>query len=207
MAQAAIPPVRRRIFAIVAAIVVSAALVMSGIGYAVWRLNDYLESSVSGPTGSGPCSSADAVDLQLISGDGKIVQACTRDRPACPSQSDMADTRFNMNSQLRSSARRYILLISLDAALPAESPEQTVTLHPGAGFMPESPPLASIASGLVQVTPRDPMQNPVVTVSGSLTVASSQGVARGRMDGSFVYGTAANAGSLQGVTGTFACKR
>jgi len=207
MAQAAIPPVRRRIFVIVAAIVLAAALVLSGIGYGVWRLNDYLESSAPGPTGSGPCSSADAVDLQLISGDGKIVHACTRDRPACPNQSVAAQTRFNLNSQLRSSARRYILLIGLDAALPAESPEQTVTLHPGPGFMPDSPPLASAASGLVQVTPRDPMQEAVVTVSGSLTVASSQGVARGRIDGSFVFGTSANVGSLQGVTGTFACKR
>ena len=213
MAQAARPN-RRRTIVIVAAIVVAAALVLSGIGYGLWRLNDYLESSAPGPTGSGPCGSADSVRIQLVSGDGKTVDACTQDRPACRNQGLQAQTRFNLTNQLRSSSRRYILNITLDAALPAESPEQTVTLHPGPGFLPDSPPLTSITSGMVEVTPRDPMEGAVVTVSGSLVVSSSKGVARGTIDGSFVGPTRPDrpaptpgAGSPQTVTGTFACNR
>lgn len=214
MAQAARPLFRRRTIVIVAAIVVAAALVLGGIGYGLWRLNDYLESAAPGPTGGGACSSADAVDLQLISEDGKVVRTCTRDRPACPNHAVMAQTQFYLNNQLRSATRRYILVIGLDAALPAESPEQTVTLHPGPGFFPESPPLTSITSGMVQITPRDPMQNELVTVSGSITIASSKGVARGRLNGSFVGPTRPDrpaptrvAGAPVQVSGTFACNR
>jgi hypothetical protein len=197
---------------ILAAVLIPITLFFAGIGWAAWWVIDNIGAPPPGPTGSGPCSSADAVDLQLISADGHTVRVCTRDRPACANHTVEGRTQFALNSQLRSSSRRYILYIGLDAALAAETAEQTVTLHPGEGFIPEGPVLSTITSAMVQVTPRDPYENGFVTVSGSLTVASSKGVARGRIDGSFVGPTRTDrpaptpvAGSPVRVTGSFAC--
>ena len=195
---------RIAIFAIVLGSVVLFVAMVSWVGYLVV---DSIGAPGPSATGSGPCGSADSVNLQLVSAEGHTVQACTRDRPACPNA-----TRFSLSNQLRSSSRRYILLIQLDAALPAEAAEQSLTLHPGPGFMPDEPASSTPASALVQVTPRDPYENGYTTVSGTLTISSTHGVARGRIDGNFTGPTRPDRpaptpipGSPVQIAGTFAC--
>src|SRR5438876_501224 len=57
-----------------------------GVGWAAWWVSDNIGAPGPPPTGSGPCGQADAVNLQLVFADGRIVEACTHDRPACPNQ-------------------------------------------------------------------------------------------------------------------------
>jgi hypothetical protein len=197
---------RQRI-AIFAIVLVSVALFVGMVGYVGWLVIDSIGAPGPSATGSGPCGSADAVNLQLVSAEGHSVQACTRDRPACPNAS-----RFSLSNQLRSSSRRYILLIQFDAALPGEAAEQTLTLHPGPGFMPGEPASSTLTSALIQVTPRDPYENGYTTVSGTLTISSTHGVARGKIEGSFTGPTRPDrpaptpiVGAPVQIAGTFAC--
>jgi hypothetical protein len=57
----------------------------------------------------------------------------------------------------------------------------------------------TLSSAIIQITPRDPMESEYTTVSGTLTVAASRGVARGSIDGKFP------GPSPERITGTFAC--
>jgi hypothetical protein len=198
----------------VVAALILAGLVIAGIGWAIWSLNDNISAPGPGATGSGPCGSEDSVNIELVYADGHAAQICTRDRPDCPNQtvSGTADgqtssaSQFTLNNQLRSSARRYILIIRFDGALPAEAGEQTLQLDPLVG-MPGLP--GSTSSGPphkadLSVTPRDPAEDGYVAASGSLTVSSAGGVARGRIEGNFSpNGTAA---APMRFGGTFACK-
>jgi hypothetical protein len=168
---------RQRI-AITATMLVAVALFVAMVGYGGWLVIDSIGAPGPSATGSGPCGSADAVNLQLVYADGHTVQACTRDRPACPNASV---GRFGLNNQLRSSSRRFILLIQFDAALPAESTEQTLDL---AGF-PEAPGSSTLSRAIMQLTPRDPTEDAYTTKSGSLTISSAHGVAMGQIDGTF----------------------
>lgn len=195
---------RITIFAIV---LVSVALFVAMVGYVGWLVIDNIGAPGPAATGSGPCGSADAVNLQLVSAEGHTVQACTRDRPSCPNAS-----RFTLSNQLRSSSRRYILLIQFDAALPAEAAEQTLDLAGGPGFMPGEPASSTLSRALIQVTPRDPGEIGYTTVSGSLTVSATHGVARGKIEGSFTGPTRPDrpaptpiVGAPVQIAGTFAC--
>lgn len=180
------------------------------VGWAGWWVIDNIDAPGPPATGSGPCGSADSVNLQLVSGEGHIVRACTRDRPACPNSA----SRFVLSNQLRSSSRRYILLIQFDSALPAEASEQTLSLAPSQGFMPDEPASTTLTSAIIQLTPRDPGEVGYTTVAGSLTVSSAQRVARGQIDGTFTGPTRPDRpaptpipGSPVQIAGTFACNR
>lgn len=210
---------------------VAAALALlaffAGIGWIVWWVGDNIGAPGPQPTGSGPCGSADSVNIQLVFADGHAVQACTRDRPACPNGTitgsgngqTSSTSRFGLSNQLRSSSRRYILLVSFDAALPAEAAEQTLQIDPGV-FLPGPPASGpsnngALTAAVVQVTPRDPYELGYTPASGSVTVSSSHGVARGRIDGNFNVGptrpdrpapTSTTRLPVR-ITGTFACNR
>jgi prepilin-type processing-associated H-X9-DG protein len=218
---------RRGLWILVGGLVVAGLLVIGGIGYAVWWISDNFDSPGPGATGSGPCSSADSVNLNLVFADGHVVQACTRDRPDCANQTISGGTnsqtisvsRFDLRNQLRSSSRRYILSIRLDGALPAESAQQTLVIDPSLGMPPgmpgSGPPNTGPATGaIIQITPRDPYEDSYVATTGSLTISSSRGVAKGRIDGSFAGGgstrpdrpaPSSTKPTPLTVAGTFAC--
>ncbi len=192
---------RRGIWILVGALVVAGLLVMGGIGYAVWWISDNFDSPGPGATGSGPCSSADSVNLNLVFATGQVVQACTRDRPDCANQTISGGTnsqtisvsRFDLRNQLRSSSRRYILSIRLDGALPAESAQQTLAIDPSLVLPPgmpgSGPPNTGSPTGaIIEITPRDPYEETYLVASGSLAISSSHGIAQGRIDGSFTAG-------------------
>jgi hypothetical protein len=199
---------------------------MGGIGYAVWWISDNFDAPGPGATGNGPCSSADSVNLNLVFATGQVVHACTRDRPDCANQTISGGTnsqtisvsRFDLRNQLRSSSRRYILSIRLDGALPAESAQQTLVIDPSLGLPPgmpgSGPPNTGPPTGaIIEITPRDPYEDSYVASSGSLTISSSHGVAKGRIDGSFAGGPTrpdrpappSTKPTAVTVAGTFAC--
>jgi len=198
----AIPTKRRRgIWILVGGLVVAGLLFMGGIAWAVWWVADNFDAPGPGATGSGPCTSSDAVNLSMVFADGHVVQACTRDRPACPNQTISGGTnnqsvsvsRFDLRNQLRSSSRRYILSIRLDGALPAESAQQTLAIDPSLvlpqGMPGSGPPNTGSPTGaIIEITPRDPYEETYLVTSGSLAISSSHGVAQGRIDGSFSAG-------------------
>jgi hypothetical protein len=217
----------RRIWLLVGGLIVAGLVIIGGIGWVVWSVIDSIGAPGPGATGSGPCGSGDSVNVEMIFADGRVVQACTHDRPACPNQTISGGTstetisvsQFDLRNQLRSSSRRYILSIRFDAALPAESAQQTLNIDPRVGFPPGGPGSGPPSTGppqaaLVQITPRDPYEDGYTPASGTVTVSSTHGVAQGRIDGSFT-GTAttrpdrpapsSNTVSPVRVTGTFAC--
>jgi hypothetical protein len=199
---------------ILAVVLVVAALFIAGIGWVAWWLSDNIGAPGPPPTGSGACSAADAVNLQFEFADGYAVQACTHDRPACPNhtynviqegRSQVTLSQFGLDNQLRGSSRRYILVIRFDAALPAETTDQTLQLDPrGDTSGPPGSPSSDgkLGSAVVQITPRDPYADSYTTAAGTLTVSSSHGVARGEIDGTFSW--SATRSPIR-ITGTFAC--
>ncbi|HET6311698.1 MAG TPA: hypothetical protein VFH00_11955 [Candidatus Nitrosotalea sp.] len=177
---------------VVTAVVIVVVLLLAGIGWAAWWLNDNIDAPGPGATGSGPCSSADSINIQMVFTDGHTVQACTRDRPPCPNQTTSGiingvtiTTRFGLGNQLRSSSRRYIFSIRFDSTLPADAGEQTLTLAPGPWIMPGAPAPTALTSAYISIIPRDPHEEAYLMESGSLTVSSSHGVAHGRIVGTF----------------------
>jgi hypothetical protein len=215
---------RRRWIGLLVAVVALVSLV-AGVGWIVWWATDNINAPGPPPTGSGACGSADSVNIQLVFVDGHMVQACTRDRPACPNQTVTGSgngqtasvSQFGLTNQLRSSSRRYILSISFDAALPGEAAEQTLQIDPRV-FLPGPPGSGPSSNGtlsaaVVHITPRDPDQDGYTPASGSVTISSSHGVALGRIDGNFNVGPTrsdrpaptSTTGSPVHVTGTFAC--
>jgi hypothetical protein len=207
---------RRRIWLLVGGLVVVGLLIIGGIAWAAWSVIDNIGAPGPGATGSGPCGSGDSVNLQLSFADGHVVQACTRDRPACPNQTvtgtgngqTTSASLFTLNNQLRSSSRRYIFFMRLDGALPAETAEQTLHLDPRVGFLPDmagpaAPNTGPPTAAVLQITPRDPSEDGYTAVSGSLTVSSSHSVAQGRIEGSF--SSNGPAVSPVRIAGTFAC--
>jgi hypothetical protein len=192
---------------LVAAAVVLVALV-AGTGWVVWWLNDNIDAPGPAATGSGPCTSAESVNIQLVFADGHTVQACTHDRPACSSQTVAGTAQFGLHNQLRSSSRRYILTVNFDAALPADTAEQTLQINPQA-FLPGPPGAGpsgngSLSAAVLQITPRDPAEDGYTPGSGTVTVSSSHGVARGQIDAVLNGGSSV---SPVRITGTFACNQ
>jgi hypothetical protein len=212
-----------RTILILASVLVVVGLSLAGIGWVVWSVIDQVGApGIPGVTGSGACGSADAVNLQLTYADGRTVQVCTRDRPACPNeaiggtingQQQPTVSRFTLSNQLRSSSGRYIFFVRLNSPLAAEAPEQTVTLGPGQWSKPGDPPPPPQMSATVSISPRDPMGDQSTTQSGSLTVSSTHGVAHGRIVGSFSSGPtrsdrpapSSTTPSPVSISGTFAC--
>jgi len=211
----------------IAAAVLVVIGMLGGVGWIAWWVNDNIGAPGPPPTGSGPCGRADSVNLELVFANGRTVQACTHDRPACPNQTvsgsgngqTFSESRFGLGIQLRSTSRRYIFSMSFNASLPLESAEQTLQIEPGA-FLSGPPGSGStdnraLTSAVVQVTPRDPYEDAYTPVSGSVSVASTRGVARGSIDGTFSTGPTrtdrpaptATAATPIRVTGTFACDR
>lgn len=221
---------RRWIWLLVGGLIVAGLLVIGGVGWAVWWVTDNIGAPGPGATGSGPCTSADSVNLSLVFADGHIVLACTRDRPACPNQtisgtingqSQPNVSEFSLSNQLRSTSRRYIFSVRFDAALAAETTEQTLRLDPSVGLPPGLPGSGPSTSGppaaaVLQITPRDPNEDGFTAVSGTITVSSSHGVAKGRIEGNFGGGGPARPDrpappstkpSPLTVAGTFACNQ
>jgi hypothetical protein len=212
---------------LVAAVLVAGGLV-AGIGWSVWWVIDQLGSPGPAATGSGPCTTADSVNIELVFADQHTVRACTHDRPACQNQA-VAGTMngqtggaslFTLSNQLRSSSRRYFLFVRFDAGLPAEASEQTLQLNGLVGMIGlpgVSPPGGgTLSAAVLQITPRDPDESGFTAVSGTLTVSSAHGVAQGRIDGSFINGDGSPrpdrpvptpADWAVRITGTFACSR
>jgi hypothetical protein len=209
---------------IVAAVVIVIALFLAGIGAALWWLSDNFDAPGPGPTGSGPCSSADSVNIQMVFADGHTVQACTHDRPACPNHTinmsgnglTTSVTEFSLGNQLRSSSRRYIFLLRFDAALAAEATEQALTLSAGPWMTPGVPASPTLTTANLSIVPRDPREEAYLAESGTLTVSSTHGVARGTIEGKFSgHGptrpdrpapSPANEPPVS-ISGTFACNR
>lgn len=199
--------------AISATAVVVVVVLIAGIVWAGLWVADNIGAPGPAATGSGVCTSGDSVVIVLVGADRSNLPACTRDRPACPNQTTGAGV-FSLNNQLRSSSRRYILTIRFDAALPAEAPEQTLTLAPGPGLLPGQTPSSALTRATIEITPRDPSEPGWVTESGVLLVSSSKGVAHGRFDGSFTAPARTDrpapspiSGEPARVTGSFACNR
>lgn len=195
---------------------VAGLLLIGSIGWAAWWLIDNIGAPGPGATGSGPCTSADSVDLSLVFADGRVVELCTRDRPACPNQTisgtmngqSASVSQFTLNNQLRSTSRRYILFVRFDGALPTDAAEQTLLLDPRVGLPPGGPGSGPSNTGaptaaILQLTPRDPSEDGYTASSGSLTVSSAHGVAQGRIDGNFGGGGT----TPLRIAGAFACNR
>ncbi|GAC1639508.1 MAG: hypothetical protein PVS2B1_04860 [Candidatus Dormibacteraceae bacterium] len=207
---------------IVAVVVIVAALFLGGVGWAIWWLNDNIGAPGPGATGSGQCTSADSVNIQMVFADGHSVQACTHDRPLCPNHTisgsingvNSSVSEFGFGNQLRSSSRRYIFGVRFNSTLPAEASEQTVSLTPGKWLMPGAPTSSTLTNAYVSITPRDPQAESYLVESGSITISATHGAAKGRIEGKFsghgptrpdrpAYSPAAE--SPVSISGTFAC--
>ena len=220
------PRRRRQIWLWVAVPTAVVLLVIAAFGWFAWQvIIDNIGAPGPAPTGSGPCGSSDAVNIQLVFVDGHTVQACTHDRPSCPNGTitgsgngqTFSVSRFGLRNQLRSSSRRYILLLNFDAPLPADAAEQTLQIDPGL-FLPGLPGSGpsgggALTAAVVQITPRDPYEDGYTPGTGTVTVSSSHGVAQGRIDGTFNVGPTrpdrpaptSTTAALTHLTGTFAC--
>ena len=182
-------------------------------------------------TGSGQCTSADSVTIELVYADRHVTQLCTHDRPACPNHTisgsmngqQLPDvSQFQLNSQLRGSSARYSVTIIFDGPLAAEASEKSLPIDQAAGHPPfpgTAPVAASSATSafisLASIAGRNTSDPGFTSSSGSITVSSSHGVARGRIDA-----TVAQSGGRPDrpappqtatppaqITGTYACNR
>src|SRR5690349_24477102 len=113
-----------------------AALLLLGGGAAVWavvQLADQIGAPGPSATGSGPCGSGDSVNVRLVFADGRVTQACTRDRPQC-GNTNMGPTGgqvFALSNQLRSDASRYIFTVRFDVAVANDVSEQVAQVDAG----------------------------------------------------------------------------
>jgi hypothetical protein len=218
---------RIRLFMVLAAALIVVALAVGGAISLVSWLNDQLEApGIPGATGSGPCSSGDAVNLEFVFADGQLVQACTHDRPKCSNQtvngiingqSQSRSSQFTLSNQLRSSSRRYILFIRSDMAIGADMPERILAVDqsqlvkgpPGT----ESSNSATTGHAVIEVTPRDHSSWAYIPGSGTIPVSSVQGVVRGTIDANISSATRSDrpqpsTGPVPvNITGSFACNQ
>lgn len=221
-----VPRPRTRLIAVLAVVLVVAAV---GVGGAVWlvgQLNEQLLApGIPGATGSGPCSSADAVNLVFVFADGHEVRACTLDRPACPrkpgsltinGQTQTSEPQLSISNQLRSSSSRYIFFMKSDLAFVAEMSEQTLVIDPSVFppmALPTAVPVNSSVSAhaLLEVTPRDQSSWAYIPGSGTVKVSSTHGVVHGTIDASISTATRSDrpqpstGPSPLRITGTFIC--
>lgn len=200
---------RRTVTIVIAAAGIFVVLLVAGAVWAGFQLADQLGApGIASATGSGPCSAADAVNVQLGYADGHSVSACTRDLPVCQAhtsaivngQSQSVAPTFELDQQLRTSGRRYILLVEVGGEVAADMSERVFTISPAA-FLPKGPIESGLeGSAVVEVTPRDPTEGSFTTSTGTVTLSSSAGTVRGVIDGQF------GAASLAAIKGDFRCR-
>lgn len=208
--------------AIVAGSVVTVVLLGAGAVWLAFYVADNIGAPGPGATGSGPCTSADSVNVEMAFADGHTVHACTRDRPSCPNHTvtvggpnTTSISQLTLSNQLRSSSRRYILFIRTEFAVPSTAGEQTLRLDPSfemPGPVSGPPDAGTGPRAEVQITPRDPQVDGAMPQSGTLTLSSSHGVVQGRIDGTFNLGPFRSDRpqpspfwSPAKITGTFTC--
>ena len=195
-----------------------AALLLLGGGGAVWavvQLADQIDAPGPSATGSGPCGSGDSVNVRLVFADGRVAQACTRDRPQCDNTNNgsAGGHVFALNNQLRSDGGRYIFTIRFDVSLAADVSGEVAQVDP-AMILPKpdgsasSDPLAPHV--LVAIGSRTDGQS-YNALAGTVTVSSQHKVVHGVIDAAFTNGPPRSdrpqSGSPQLVTltGTFTC--
>ena len=218
-------PNRGRVLGLLAVAVIVVSGLVGGAAWIAWQVIDNIDAPGPGATGSGPCGPADSVNIKLIFGDGRVVHACTRDRPACPNQtitgtlngqSQTTRSQFRLNNQLRSSSRRYMFLVGFDIPFGPEMPERILQINPQS-FMPDTsqsePGILSAAHAEIQMTPRDPIGDAYTPGAGTLTVSSAHGIVRGHINATFDQGSRpdrpeakTHVGSAS-LTGDFTCIR
>ena len=219
---------RGRLFTVLAiALVVVAFGAVGAVSFVSWLDDQLAAPGIPGATGSGPCSSADAVNLQFVFGDGQVVPACTHDRPACPrkastvtinGQTQTGDPQLFITNQLRSSSRRYIFFMRSDLAFTADMSEQALVIDPAAfqpTALPPSVPINSStpAHALIEVTPRGAMGDAYIPGSGTIKLSAAHGVVRGTIDASISTATRSDrpqpsTGPMPSkIAGTFACNQ
>ena len=192
MPQSPAPSKRRLFTAVILGAAVVVALLVGGTVWVGGQLADQLGApGIPRATGSGPCGSADAVNVELVYA-AQSVRACTRRQPDCKNPNPSS---FTFDNQLRSSSRRYILFIQFDAVFPADMPQQTVQLDPAALLRPKGPgqsaPLdhAGPPHAIIQVTPRDPTEGGYTADSGTIVLSSTHGIFTGGIDATFSIGS------------------
>lgn len=229
--QPSAPGRRGRLSVVVAATSLTAVLLAACAIWGVTWANDNGGTSVPAASGSGQCTSADSVNVNLIYADGHVTQLCTHDRPACLNRTisgsmngqQLADvSQFQLNSQLRGSSARYSVTIIFDGPLASETSEESLPIDQAAGqpAFPGTVPVAatSATSAFISVgsIARRNTSDPSFTSStGSITVSSSHGVARGRIDATVAQGGGRpdrpappqTATPPARITGTYACNR
>jgi hypothetical protein len=225
------PPVARSnrplIIGIVAALAVVVVLLVGGVVWVIFQIADQLGApGIAGATGTGACSSAEAVSITMVFADGHSVQACTRDMPACPNQTitvngqvEAGSSHFALETQLRSTGRRYILFMESDVPIASNMPEHVLQIDESS-FMAKGPggpgPVTGSSPGhaLVDITLRDPTESFLNgQASGAVTVSASAGVVRGTVDESYANEFRTDRPIPSGpvgpvkVVGTFSCKQ
>lgn len=194
---------------VIAAAGVIIVLLGAGAVWAGFQLADQLGApGIASATGSGPCSAADAVNVQLGYADGHSISACTRDLPTCQThptaivngQDKAVSPALTLDNQLRTSGRRYILFVEVAGEVPADMPERVFTISP-VGFLPAGPNKSGPdGSAVVEVTPRDPTEGSFTSSTGTVTLSSTAGIAHGVIDGQF------GGSSVATIKGDFRCR-
>jgi hypothetical protein len=196
---------------------VAALLLLCGGGavWALFQLADQIGAPGPSATGSGPCGSGDSVNVRLVFADGRVTQACTRDRPLC-GNTNMGPTGehvFALSNQLRSDAGRYIFTVRFDVAVADDASEQVAQVDarmvlPKDGGASSSDPLAPHALVAIQSRVDGQSYN---ALAGTVTVSSTQRVVRGVIDAAFTSGPPrpdrpqSGPPQLATLSGTFTC--
>jgi hypothetical protein len=115
---------RRIIIGTVAALAVVAVLLVGGVVWLILQIADQLGApGIAGVTGSGGCSSADAVNITMLFADGHSVQECTRDMPLCPNQT------ITVNGQVEAGSSHFALYTQLRSTGPDTACQCKPTFH------------------------------------------------------------------------------
>ena len=206
---------RNWIIALVAGIAAFFLLCGGGAVWVLFQLADQIGAPGPAATGSGPCGSGDSVNLRLVFADGRVSQACTKDRPNCAAGSmgtGLGDV-FAFGNQLRSESGKYIFVVRFDVPVSADSAEQTVMIDPSVMQKPgaEAEGNPSAPRALVEITPRS---NGTIynAASGTVTVSSQHHVVHGVIDAAFTNGPprtdrpqSGGPPQLLTMSGTFTC--
>src|SRR5690242_15676363 len=206
---------RNWIIALVGGAVALLLLCGGGTVWAVFQLADQIGAPGPSATGSGPCGSGDSVNVRLVFADGRVTQACTRDRPQC-GNTNMGPTGgdvFALSNQLRSDAGRYIFTVRFDVAVANDVFDQVAQVDPGMVLPKDGGSSSSNPQGphaLVAIESRADGQS-YNALAGTVVVSSAQRVVRGVIDAAFANGPPRpdrpQSGPPQLVTlsGTFTC--
>jgi len=203
------------IIALVGGVAVLLLLCGGGAVWALFQLADQIGAPGPSATGSGLCGSSDSVNVRLVFADGRVSQACTKDRPDCATKSvgTIGGNVFVLGNQLRSDSGNYIFYIRFDVSIPSDAANEVVQIDPAAVMPKPGAPTSSDPSaphGLVEITPRSNGQT-YNAVAGTVTVTSSRRVVHGVIDAAFTNGPPrtdrpqSEPPQLVTLTGTFTC--